>query len=132
MVNHSINYLLRVHRFFSTNSKDVFSINHLTLPLSRTSFTFKSLLVQEFLPMLHKYLTLNWIELISKVKHMCIQYWYLSGNMIYFAFFLNTTIKEIEKQFRAASLLYFRFRWLKNSTIYKIVSISWGSKWRNS
>jgi len=74
MINYSINYLLKVHRFLSTDSKYVFSINCLTLPVSGTSFTFKSLLVQEFLPVLHKCLTLNWIELISKVKHMCIQY----------------------------------------------------------
>lgn len=91
MDNYSINYLLKVSRFISTDSEDVFSINHLTLPLSRTSFMIESLLIQEFLPDLHESLILNWVRLISKVKHMHIKYGYLSG-FIFLLFF--TAIKK--------------------------------------
>lgn len=92
MDNYSINYLLKVDRFISTDSKDVFSMNHLTLALSRTSFMTESLLIQEFLPDLHKSLILNWVHLISKVKHMHIKYGYLPG--FSFLFFFLTLKKK--------------------------------------
>lgn len=86
MDKYSLNYLLKFHRFISTDYKDVFSMNHLTLALSRTNLMTESLLIQEFLPDLHKSLILNWVSLISKVKHMHIKYGYLSG-FIWLLFF---------------------------------------------
>lgn len=86
MDNYSINYLLKVDRFTSTDCKNVFSLNHLTLALSRTSFMTESLLIQEFLPDLHKSLILNWGSLVSKVKHMHIEYGYLPGFIFLFFF----------------------------------------------